>query len=66
MAVRTVSSNRFLKAIRKVAPQRNPVAPPTPRTIIVDVLTDELRLTDWAVFRTFAEYSEATIHEVRR
>jgi len=36
-----------------------------PRTVIVDVITDDLGLTDWAVFRMVAEYSEATIHVVR-
>jgi hypothetical protein len=37
----------------------------TPRSVVVDMVTDELRLTNWAVFRTVAECSEATIHEVR-
>jgi len=38
----------------------------TPRAVVVDVVTDELRLNDWAVIRTVAEDSEVTIHEVRR
>lgn len=37
----------------------------TPRTVVVDVVTDNLRLADWDVFRTVAECSEATIHGVR-
>jgi hypothetical protein len=41
------------------------VQTPTPRTVVVNVVSDELRLTDWAVFWTVAECSEATIHEVR-
>jgi len=38
----------------------------TSRTAVVDVVTEQLRLTDWAVIRTVAEDSEVTIHEVRR
>jgi hypothetical protein len=34
------------------------------RTTVADVVTADLRLTDWAVFRTVAECSEATIHRL--
>jgi len=37
----------------------------TPRTVVADLTTDCLRLTDWNVFRTVSEVSEDTIHEVR-
>jgi len=39
--------------------------PTTPRTFVADLTTDYLRLTDWHVFRTVAEVSEDSIHEVR-
>jgi hypothetical protein len=35
------------------------------RTVVTDVVTDDLRLTDWDVFRTVAECSEDTIHRLQ-
>lgn len=36
------------------------------RTVITDVVTDDLRLADWDVFRTISECSEDTIHRLRQ
>jgi hypothetical protein len=35
------------------------------RTVVTDVVTDDLRLSDWEVFRTVSECSEDTIHRLR-
>ena len=32
---------------------------------VVDVVTDDLRLTDWDIFRTVSECSEDTIHRLQ-
>ena len=37
----------------------------TPRTVVADIVSANLDFADWTVFRTVAECSEATIHEVR-
>jgi len=35
------------------------------RMVVADVVTEELRLADWDVFRTVSECSEDTIHRLR-
>ena len=35
------------------------------RSVIVDVVSDDIRLTDWNVYRTVAECSEDTIHRLQ-
>lgn len=37
----------------------------TPRTVVADVVAQHLGFADWALYRSVAECSEATIHEVR-
>jgi hypothetical protein len=36
------------------------------RTVVTDVVTEDLQLAEWDVFRTVAECSEDTVHQVRQ